>query len=198
MKKLIVITWLTLLISAVAALFWYNDLVYHLPTPVPVHYVEVQRGSVINLNGSLSRYDSKPVFLHFFNPACPCSRFNALSFKSLVGQYDSRVTFIVVVMSNKKYSVKEIQDKLGVVIQVSFDASIAFACGVYSTPQAVLLDAQHKLYYRGNYNSSRYCTNEKTSFAKIAIDGLLNNQTGMNFNPLALKAYGCRLPGCTN
>jgi hypothetical protein len=198
MKKLIVTAWLMLLISAIAALFWYNDLVYHLPTPVPSHYVPVKRGSVINLNGYLNRYNGKPAFLHFFNPACPCSRFNMLNFKSLAEQYNSKITFVVVVMSNKKYTVKEIQDKFGMNIPVLFDASIATSCGVYSTPQAVLLDAQHKLYYRGNYNSSRYCTDEKTSFAKIAIDGLLNNQTGMSFNPLALKAYGCRLPGCTN
>ena len=197
MKKLIVTTWLMLLISAIAALFWYNDLVYHLPTPIPPHYVPVQHGSVIKLNNYLGRYKSKPLFLHFFNPVCPCSRFNVASFKSLVGQYSSQVTFVIVVMSNKKYTGKEIQDKFGINIPVLFDPSIAVSCGVYSTPQAVLLDTQHRLYYRGNYNSSRYCTDEKTSFAKIAIDGLLNNKTSMIFSPLALRAYGCRLPNCS-
>ena len=101
-------------------------------------------------------------------------------------------------MSDKHYTVKEIQEKFDLNIPVSFDPSTAVACGVYSTPQAVLLDTIRKLYYRGNYNNSRYCTDEKTSFAKFAIEGLLNDRSKLVFSPLALRAYGCTLPNCTN
>ena len=97
---------------------------------------------------------------------------------------------------NKLYTAKEIQDKFDLTVPVLFDASIATSCGVYSTPQAVLLDTGHKLYYRGNYNISRYCTDEKTSYAKIAIVGLLHDHKKIIFNQLALRAYGCRLPNC--
>jgi len=107
------------------------------------------------------------------------------------------VNFVIVIMSDKTYTVKAIQDKFNLDIPVLFDPSIAVSCGVYSTPQAVLLDTDHKLYFRGNYNSSRYCTNEKTSFAKIAIAGLLNEHARLVFSQVALKAYGCSLPNCT-
>jgi len=185
-----------LLFSAVGALFWYNEWVYHLPTPVPENYKPVSQGKLIKLSGALEADHSKPLFLHFFNPDCPCSRFNITNFKSLVKQYGRQVDFVIVVMNNKRYTANEIQNKFDLNVPVLFDASIAVSCGVYSTPQAVLLDTEHKLYYRGNYNSSRYCTDEKTSYAKIAIVGLLHNHTKIKFNQLALRAYGCRLPNC--
>jgi len=197
MKKLLVISWLSLLFSAIAALFWYNELVYHLPTPVPANYKAVNRGRVIDLSSALTIYNDKPVFIHFFNPSCPCSRFNIANFREIYTQYNHQLNFIVVVMSSKKYSVTEIQSRFGIDIPVLFDASIATRCGVYSTPQAVVLDAQHKLYYRGNYNQSRYCTDEKTNYARLAIEGLLQRNNNLTFSPFALKAYGCSLPNCT-
>ncbi len=195
-KKVFVITWLLLLFSAAGALFWYTDWRYQLPTPVPKNYRPVNTGQIIPLDSAFASIGSKPIFLHFFNPDCPCSRFNMAHFKSLVRQYGSRVDFVIVVMSRKSFTVQAIQDKFDVQLPVLFDASLATSCGVYSTPQAVILDRQHRLYYRGNYNSSRYCSDEKTSYAKIALAGFLNEQRRMAFSPLALKAYGCSLPGC--
>jgi len=197
MRKLLVIIWLMLLFTAVGALFWYNEGVYHLPTPIPENYKPISQGKFIKLNKLLEADHGKPLFLHFFNPDCPCSRFNIANFKSLVKQYGSQVNFVIIVMNNKFYTAKEVQDKFDLSVPVLFDASIAASCGVYSTPQAVLLDNQHQLYYRGNYNSSRYCTDEKTSYAKIAIAGLLHNHTKLIFDQLALRAYGCRLPNCS-
>jgi len=197
MRKIIVSLWLVLLFLITGALFWYNDWVYKLPTPVPENYRPVEQGKFISLKAPLSNYKNRPLFLHFFNPDCPCSRFNMETFKKIQQQYGTQVNFAIVVLSKKKYAVKDIQDKFGLTIPVLFDSSIATTCGVYSTPQAVLLDNEHKLYYRGNYNTSRYCTNEKTSFAKIALAGLIRNQTKLAFTQAALKAYGCQLPGCT-
>jgi hypothetical protein len=198
MKKALVMTWLLLLLLAVGALFWYNDWVYQLPTPVPQNYQPVKPGKVIKLSKALQAYHNKPVFLHFFNPDCPCSRFNMAHFKSLVHQYGNQVNFVIVVMSAKPFTVEAIQDKFDTRLPVLFDPSLAVSCGVYSTPQAVLLDGQHRLYYRGNYNSSRYCTDEKTSYAKIALTGFVHNQTQLTFSQLALTSYGCRLPDCKN
>ena len=196
MTKLLVTIWLVLLFSAIGSLFWYNEWVYHLPTPVPQNYKPVYLGQAIELKGLLNKGNGKPVFLHFFNPDCPCSRFNIANFQSLVKQYSSQVNFFIVINSKKTFAIKAIQDKFDLDIPVLFSPAIAIACGVYSTPQAVLLDTDHKLYFRGNYNSSRYCTDPKTSFAKIAINGLLHDHSRLVFNPLALKAYGCQLPNC--
>jgi hypothetical protein len=197
MKKGTVFAWLALLLSGIIALFWYNDWKYNLPTPVPANYHAVNQGQYISLPSTIKNDPGKPVFLHFFNPSCPCSRFNIPHFRSLVDQYDSSINFAIVVQSNKVFTEKEIQQKFGVDIPVLSDTSIAAACGVYSTPQAVIIDTNQHLFYRGNYNKTRYCADKKTEFAKIALEELLRGNLEATFDSLAVKAYGCQLPVCS-
>src|SRR5688500_14851592 len=155
MKKLAIYFWLGIIFTAIISVFWYNEWVYQLPTPVPAEYSNVNNGAHIPLPNKLQVSDDKPVFLHFFNPECPCSRFNLSHFSSLVLEYGDKVDFAVVVMNDDEYKEAEIKDKVGLDLPVSFDTSLANICGVYSTPQAVILDKEHKLFYRGNYNKSR-------------------------------------------
>jgi Iodothyronine deiodinase len=197
MRRFIVALWLFFLSGGILAFFWYNEWIYTLPTPVPSNYKPVTMGQKINLPMVLLSADDKPVFLHFFNPDCPCSKFNIRHFQSLVRNYDNRVDFAIVVMSKKHFSIGEIQSKFDLPISVIFDTSLAARCGVYSTPQAVILDKNKGLFYRGNYNRSRYCTDEKSNYAQMALEGLLHNYTNLIFDQLALRAYGCRLPNCT-
>src|ERR1051326_3822165 len=175
MKRAIVIIWLSVLAAAIGVLFWYNDWVYSLPTPVPLNYKAIIFNEQINLPAEIKRSAKKPLFLHFFNPVCPCSRFNMPHFKSLVKKYGDQADFVIVALSKKKYSVEEIQDKFGEPLPVVFDESIATACGVYSTPQAVIIDEGNRLFYRGNYNANRYCTDERTEYARMALDALLHH-----------------------
>lgn len=196
MKKALVVTWVFLLFGVIGVLFWYNELQYQLPTPIPVNYKAVKPGELVKINATFKTDANKPIFLHFFNPVCPCSRFNIKMFKSLVAQYAGRVNFAIVVISKDKYTADEIRNKFDLAIPVTFDQSIATACGVYSTPQVALIDSKGKLYYRGNYNISRYCTDEKTNYAKQAINGLLNDNRNMFFSKLATTSYGCRLANC--
>ena len=202
MKNRLVIAWLILLSSGIAFIFWQYQWKYSLPTPVPAHYHDVSRGTPVMLPASariLRSSGEKPLFLHFFNPDCPCSRFNMPQFKALVDQYSDKVDFAIVVMSPKSFTATELQNKFGLShpLPVLRDSAVAAACGVYSTPQAVLIDARGQLYFRGNYNRSRYCTDERTGFAKQALDGLLQGNYSLTFSLQALKAYGCQLPECT-
>lgn len=193
-----VVSGMIIIAGAIGCLFWYNEWVYSLPTPVPSNYHPVKSGEFVDLKEHFKEFQHKPLFIHFFNPDCPCSRFNIPHFKSLVAQYGDRIAFVVVVMNKDKvFSEEEVQDKLGLKLPVLSETEIANNCGVYSTPQAVILDEQHKLYYRGNYNKSRYCTEKQTAFARIALDSMLINHHKPIFDELALKAYGCQIPKCT-
>lgn len=194
----LVVVWLTLLLSIVAGLFWYNDWVYQLPTPVPANYREVPTGTTVSLVNDVNVTSDKPLFLHFYNPDCPCSKFNRSHFRSLVQTYGESVHFAVVVMTDKKYSEEYIQEKIGLNVPVYFDKTIADRCGVYSTPQAAIIDVDQKLFYRGNYNSSRYCSDEKTAYAKNALAGLLASKSLPELDAKALTAYGCTIPVCKN
>jgi len=195
-RKTILLIWLSILFTAIGLVFWRTEFLYGLPTPIPENYQVVKQGSVILIPGIPQPKDNKPVFLHFFNPTCPCSKFNITHFKALVKQYGDDVTFAIVVMSNTRFTARQIQDKFDVNIPVYFDTAIARSCGVYSTPQAVILDNHQKLYYRGNYNRSRYCTDEKSNYARQALEALLHDRVVI-FNQFALKAYGCSLPNCS-
>jgi hypothetical protein len=192
MKKIIVSIWLLALSTIIAVLFWYNDLVYQIPTPVPQNYSVVQIGTFINIPTIGKR---KPVFIHFFNPNCPCSRFNIPSVKLLYHKYHHQFNFMIVVVGNGTYTADEINNKFNIDATIVFDKSIAIKCGVYATPQLVLLNSQHRLFYRGNYNRNRYCADEKTNYAKFAIEGLLGNNK-LLLNRSALKPYGCQFIQC--
>lgn len=190
--------WLSLLAGVVGGLFWYNDWVYQLPTPVPTHYRPVALGSTVELGDQLEYASDKPLFLHFYNPECPCSRFNGPHFRSLVDRFGNDTRFAVVVLSEKRFTAAQIREKLGVSVPVLFDSTLAARCGVYSTPQAAIIHPDQRLFYRGNYNAARYCTDEKTAYAKIALTTLLENRKRPVFTADALQAYGCSFPVCKN
>jgi hypothetical protein len=199
MKKWFLICWLVVIGSGIAFLFWYNEWQYSLPTPVPANYHAVNTGTRVHFKDipGLER-NGKPLFLHFFNPECPCSRFNITHFKSLVKEYGNKVNFAVVVLNKQEgYTEQDIQRKLDVTLPVVFDSSYAVACGVYSTPQAAIITTGRSLYYRGNYNKNRYCSDKKTNYAQIALDSLLRQSKQPYLGQAATTSYGCALPKCT-
>lgn len=189
-----VVIWLAALFAGIVVLFWRIDWIYNLPTPIPAHYRNVLPGQQLDIASSLKLNNGKPVFLHFFNPECPCSKFNIEHFMSIVKQYGKEVNFVVVPVSKKSRSAAEIQDLFHLSLPVLMDTTLAEKCGVYSTPQAVIIDGNQKLFYRGNCNKSRYCTNTKTDYAKIALDSLLIQHPLANFSQYAMQSYGCPLP----
>lgn len=197
-RKGIVVSWLLILVVVVGGLFWYNEYIYSLPTPVPVSYKLVRTNEHISIVDKLGADPSKPVFLHFFNPDCPCSRFNAPHFRDLVKKYGDQMTFVAVpmIMLGQEYTDDEIREKLGVDIPVWREPGVAEAVGVYSTPQAAVISTNNNLYYRGNYNKSRYCTDKRSNYAEIAIQSLLSDSPTPAFDAMALRAYGCTIEGC--
>lgn len=196
MKRGFLVIWLAFLTAVLITIFWYTEGIYNLPTPVPQNHKSIAIGTQLKLDLDLPE-NSKPVFLHFFNPDCPCSRFNFRHFKELVNEYGGQVNFAVVLMTQKDYTEKEIQEKYDINIPIIQNNSIAKQCGVYSTPQAVIIKTDNTLHYRGNYNKSRYCTDKKSNYAQLAIEQLINKKPRLPFDQFALKAYGCQLPGCT-
>jgi len=198
MKRVTVYIILILLAAGIVTVFWKQELIYTLPTPLPKNFKPVEPGKEITLSFD-KRKHIKPVFLHFFNPACPCSKFNMKHFKTLVRKYGNELDFIVIVQTkDAEASQEKIRNEFDMDAPciLDRDKKIAEACGVYSTPQAVIIDTSGKLYYRGNYNKARYCTDKKSDYAQMAIDSLLKNQKTPVFSALALKSYGCSLPGC--
>lgn len=192
--RFILVTFIFFLgLTLIGIIFWEQELQYTQPTPVPKDYVPVSMKEHIKPNIPFLKENYKPKFLHFYNPDCPCSRFNVPHFNSLIRKYQNAVDFYVVV--NLDEHVLPVKETFGNSIQVIHDTEkeIAKACGVYATPQAVIIDHNNKLFYTGNFNKSRYCTDPETNFAALALEALLKQEPAPVMTPLATTAYGCAL-----
>lgn len=195
MRKVLVAVLLTALFCGVVAIFWFQEIQYQLPTPVPSNYQVVLPNAIIKFDSALLPQEhERPKFLHFFNPNCPCSRFNLPHFNALTKTYNQRVDFYVVVEA--EHQIEAAKKKIGadVIIVLDKDQALAKACGVYSTPQAALIQSNNKLYFRGNFNKSRYCTDPNSNFAQMAMDSLLQHKPAPYFSELAVQSYGCQIP----
>ena len=181
--------------GGIVCLFWTQELKYALPTPVPAHFQARAVAETIDLR-ELRHFDkNRPVYLHFFNPDCPCSRFNIKHFRSLIDQFGSHLQIYAVIPAYADLErARHMIELPQVTILQDHADSLASACGVYSTPQAVVIDDHQKLFYRGNYNKSRYCTVRESNYAEIALRALVTGEAPPQFNALATQSYGCELP----
>lgn len=194
MKRVGLIFILTCVFAGITSIFWYQEVQYLLPTPVPKDYRVVLPQEVIQFDSVLiAQKDGRPKLLHFFSPECPCSRFNLKHFLTLNRKYNKTIDFYVVIADEN--NVTSAQNMVGhaVPIIVDSDEHLAKACGVYSTPQAALIQYNNELYFRGNYNRSRYCTNKNSNFVQMAMDSLLAGKEPPHFIELATQSYGCRI-----
>lgn len=182
---------LVIFACGVVIIFWKQELKYSLPTPVPHSYQAVALGEPVTLPALLQK--NQAYFIHFYSAECPCSRFNARHIQSLIRSYHDSIAFVIVVASpqDKTRAHELFGDDLEVLVDTAED--IAKACGVYATPQAAIIDKNQKLFYRGNYNRSRYCTTRASNFAELSLVALLNDQPPPLFGILATQSYGCEL-----
>ncbi len=185
-------------LGGAAGVLWWQDWRYSLPTPRPEGLVQVAAGSriqVASLDAMLPAPNGRPVLLTFLNPNCPCSRFNLDHVRALQQEWEGRVDFAAVVEGPARSRAARELARLGLQMDAipDPDGRIAAAYGVYSSPQAVVLDAQRRLYFRGNFNASRYCTVAATEYARLALDSLSMGQPTPRF-PGTDIAYGCELP----
>lgn len=191
-RKIILTLFLSTMLLLIVYLFYRQEVRYWIPTPVPGDYQIVNTGSQILLDGF---GEGTKKFIHFYNPKCPCSKFNFSSYKSLIKNYSDKFDCYAIIQNSADgvdSDDLEFLEKLGVKVIIDHGKKIARKCGVYSTPQVVLIDENNKLYYRGNYNKTRYCTNPETNYGKIAMDSMIN-QSFYFFSVSATTAYGCGL-----
>ncbi len=176
-------------LGLMGAAFWQQDWQYSLPAERPLDLVQPPVGAKIALPLTAGR----PTLLHFLNPDCPCSRFNADHVRSLMERFGQKVRFVAVVGGRGEAS-RRVRAELKLDMEVLPDETgdLAERAGIYATPQAVVLDAQGRLYFRGNYNRSRYCLEPEAEYARLALEALLAGHAPPQF-PAAEISYGCPL-----
>lgn len=181
-KFTITVLFVFTLFSGVLYLFYQAEIKDSLPTPIPSGYVKKEFG--IKLNDTTNK---RLKLIHFFNPNCPCSRFNLKHVEKIVSKYASEIEILA-------YSTDS-STSINFPIQIKYDknARMAKNYGVYSTPQAVLLNQNGKLLFRGNYNKSRFCGNSKSEFVVQAIENALKQNNTFEIMQKSGKPYGCSI-----
>ncbi|PIB35963.1 hypothetical protein BFP72_11435 [Reichenbachiella sp. 5M10] len=196
--KIIVFTLSAMLIlTCIGWLFWQHEMRYALPTPVPLGHVEVGVGEYVGVSDLMEIDRSRYSLLHFFNAECPCSRFNMRDFQRLARVYQDSVQAYVIVQSEDAEAVAEFRDKYELDLPVVWDRAgvISDRCGIYATPQGVVLDKSSRIYYKGNYNQARFCTRKETRYIDKALTKLIaGEQLPLDLFQGMRQAYGCQLP----
>lgn len=190
-KKIFVGIIMTICTCIVIAVFYWQEWQYTQPTTIPDNHVEVALNQKISLPAiATQKIADEPVFIHFFNPECPCSVFNAKHFREIHQEYNTKIEFLVVIPeeSNRGKAAKILPE--GIKIVHDTDKAIANSCGIYSSPQAVIIDNM-EIYFKGNYNKARYCTTKDTNYAALALEKFLDNAPIPLMDAYATVPYGC-------
>lgn len=191
LRKLLATAFVLMVLCTIVGLFWWTEIQYLLPTPKPEGYEEVYVDDRVYVGDSVKGTLDKPIFYHFFTTNCPCSRFNLDHFNSLKRHFSDRVDFVVVIPEGDDISRARPYFEGETKIIRDVNQQFAIASGVYSTPQAVIIDTDRTLYFRGNYNKARYCTDPLSNFAQMALDSLHSQAPPPEFGPHSSIAYGC-------
>ncbi|HRG45093.1 MAG TPA: redoxin domain-containing protein [Leptospiraceae bacterium] len=195
LKRILVVLTLIFLGSIAAYIVYLEEVRYSLPTPLPAGYTNIAVDTYISPPSPMLAVKGKPLFIHFFNPHCPCSRFNLEHFNTLVLTFSNKVDFAVVLQVEKEDAVAKFKKmKLNLPFVEDTNGRIAEKYGVYSTPQAVIMNKEGKLHYRGNYNKARYCSLKSSEYARFALEALLRDEKMGELPIYAKIAYGCQLP----
>lgn len=195
----------SLLFVGVAGMaFWWENRANSLPTPIPEGIVFPDAGAKIRLPAGLeaSEGSQRLVLVNFFNPDCPCSRFNAAHVRELAERFGAEVRFVPVMAEGSgEEGAARWLEWFGLPASPVRDrnGAIAKALGVYSTPQAVLLEStgsargEARLLYRGNYNRSRFERSAGTEYVRLSIEASLSHRQ-VTSPPEAALSYGCPIP----
>jgi hypothetical protein len=141
-------------------------------------------------------HPGQPILLHFFNPSCPCSRFNVDHVRTLTTRFRADVAVVAVLAEGDPTAMRAAYRALALDVPhyVDADRRLAEALGVYATPQAAILDGEGRVYFVGNYNRTRYCRDRQTEFARLALEAIVAGARPPAVLPADAIAYGCPLP----
>jgi hypothetical protein len=184
LRKGIILAVIATCFVGICYLLWKEYFKYTLPASIPYNYKSVKAGETI----SLFKEHKGLMLLHFYNPNCPCSKFNSTYIRQLYKKHKDELSFFVVV---EKAYLKDYKNQFDFNL-IEDDGSLADSLGVYATPQAVILK-DGILVYRGNYNKTRFCTDKDTYFPEMVLDSLLNNKPLPKLPAAASQSYGCNL-----
>lgn len=136
--------------------------------------------------------------IHFWNPDCPCSKFNEVHVKKIISDYsDKNVAFSVVVSGKSAEQRKERSLLAKQVFNLAAVKDIRsdwpMEKGPPSSPAVAIMNKQGKLVYFGPYSLGARCSPEKGKFVEKVLDRLKDEKLSQK-KQLNTLAVGCFCP----
>lgn len=147
------------------------------------------------LSGRLGALDfstaETATLIHFWNPACPCTRFNDAHVRSLVEQYGFRGVQVLVVPApgTPAPPPQALQARYGRPVQLASPELRALRPP--SSPAVAVVDRRRELAYFGPYSLDSACSPAGGGFVEATLDNLLAGRRSRQINTLA---FGCYCP----
>ncbi|MEO5926656.1 MAG: redoxin family protein [Bryobacteraceae bacterium] len=187
------------LLGGIGYSFWYADWQYSFPTPRPEGLIQQPIGSrpELPLQVAALTHKDRAVVLNFANPQCACTEFNLEHVRKLQEKFGKTVDFVTIFETNAAdENAQEEFQAMHLDMPVVYDQKgvVSEALGVYGTPQAAVLDRNGQIFYRGNFNKSRYCVDESSEYVRLALDALVAGLPAPLMPKEATITYGCPLP----
>lgn len=143
---------------------------------------------------------SKPIsVVHFWDPDCPCSRFNEVHFKKIISDYADKNVHFSIVVSGSNETVrnqrKEQARKIfnhAAVKKVHSDWSMQK--GPPSSPAVGVINRNGELVYFGPYSLGARCAPDENKFVETVLDGLDTSKKSATKKQLNTLAVGCFCP----
>lgn len=141
----------------------------------------------------------KPVsVVHFWNPDCPCNRFNEVHVKKIISDYaDKNVRFTIVVSGNSAEQRKLREERARKIFShqavKNFRSDWPMDKGPPSSPAVGVINSVGELVYFGPYSLGANCAPDKGKFVEKVLDHLKNKKQAQK-KQLNTLAVGCFCP----
>jgi len=136
--------------------------------------------------------DKVTTVVHFWDPACDCSRFNEKHVRDLMAEYRKQgIRFVVVARAESFANREALSQKARAVfgdVDVIWNQDLRLNKSIPSSPAAIILDGQQQLAYFGPYSEGAVCSAGSGRFVERILDGVLAGKNPQFINTLA---YGC-------
>ena len=137
--------------------------------------------------------------IHFWDPDCPCSRFNEVHVKKIISSYIAKnVQFTIVV---KGGTAEARHEHMRLAQQVFQDSAVKeirsdwpVQNGPPSSPAVAVINRQGQLVYFGPYSLGARCAPDKGKFVETVLDKLDSEKNSASKKQLNTLAVGCFCP----
>ncbi len=173
-------------------LLWNQAYRHFLPTDFKSEY---SSGDYIPI-GEFGITTDRTTYLHFFEMGCLYSRVNLRHITTIMKQYQSTCDFYVVVSGD--VSIDDLRDEYAIpntVRIIDMETKALKRLGVFTTPHALIVEANDRLYFQGNYTlNNGLCgpTNIESSAPATALRFITQNKPSPFFPAQQLNNWGCQ------